>query len=144
MQKLDYADAVGDAHADEGIDAEFGRKTVGCRRNDGTIRFEQAVETLHKIGMRGEESLVEMHEEVLQIALSIGLRLKFVACLVYLALRDEIEHRLLENLHIGYIFRHELVNAYEIAVVIGYLVAQQAVGTLLFRCCGVMVITLNI
>lgn len=144
MQKLGYADAVGDAHADEGIDAELGRKTVGGRRNDGAFGLEQAVETLHKVGMRGEESLVEMHEEVLQIALSIGLRLKFVAYLVYLARRDEIEHRLLENLHIGYIFRHELVNAYEIAVVIGYLVAQQAVGTLLFRCGGVMVITLNI
>lgn len=33
MQKLGYADTVGYAHADEGIDAELGRKTVGGRRN---------------------------------------------------------------------------------------------------------------
>lgn len=58
--------------------------------------------------------------------------------------RNEIEHRLLESLHIGYIFRHELVNVYEVAVVIGYLVAQQAVEMLLFRCCGVVVIALDI
>ena len=48
MQKLGYADAVGYAHADEGIDAEFGRKTVGCGRKDGTIGLEQAVAKLHK------------------------------------------------------------------------------------------------
>ena len=48
MQKLGYADAVGYAHADEGIDAKLGRKTVGCGRNDGTIGLEQAVAKLHK------------------------------------------------------------------------------------------------
>ena len=49
MQKLGYADAVGYAHADEGIDAELGRKTVSCGRNDGTIGLEQAVAKLHKM-----------------------------------------------------------------------------------------------
>ena len=48
MQKLGYADAVGYAHAHEGIDAELGRKTVSCGRNDGTIGLEQAVAKLHK------------------------------------------------------------------------------------------------
>ena len=48
MQKLGYADAVGYTHADEGIDAEFGRKTVSCRRKDGTIGLEQTVAKLHK------------------------------------------------------------------------------------------------
>ena len=48
MQKLGYADAVGYAHADEGIDAELGRKTVSCGRNDGTIGLEQAVAKSHK------------------------------------------------------------------------------------------------
>ena len=48
MQKLGYADAVGDAHTDEGIDAELGRKTVGGRQNDGALGLEQAVAKLHK------------------------------------------------------------------------------------------------
>ena len=48
MQKLGYADAVGYAHAHEGINAKLGRKTVSCRRNDGTLGLEQAVAKLHK------------------------------------------------------------------------------------------------
>ena len=116
LEELGYASRIGDSDAHEGIDAQFGGEPSFLGGPNLLFFLEQGIETLDKIGVCKEESIVELLVESLEIVVGELVGSEGIASALIFPGSDLVIHLLLEIFHRRHIFRNHQIDTYKVAV----------------------------